>query len=401
MHLHTGGFDVVKYALNATDIKLANRRLILDAIYQSGTTSRAQLARDLRLSKPAISDNLQTFLDIGIVGEGGEGLTGPTGGRKSILLRFEPLHRVIIAVNLNFSNPVFVLADLNGGIVHSFDVTIPACTTIAACRDLVLENIRRLIRLTEEKNLTLYCIAVAAPGTYDREGKLLGYSTHCGGPAWWQLDLRQELSDAFRQPVIIYNDVKAATLGEWKNGSGNWENNLFYLSTGLGVGSGIILNGRLLMGEDYNSGEIYTYIDSANAHCGMKLEDTVCMDYLKDQCLRTHGSPFFAQSRVSLEEILCAYRQGNEAVCRIVESICRRLAIVTYNYITFISVSHVVFGGEYAPFCQEFSRQLTQLFPATGWPPPHIHMSQLGKHAGIQGMIHLARERYFNELCAR
>ncbi len=390
----------MKYALNATDIRLANRRLILDAVYQSGTTSRSQLARDLQLSKPAISDNLQTLLDIGIVGEGGEGSVGPAGGRKSILLRFKPLHRVIIAVNLNFSNPVFALTDMNGDILHSFEIIIPAGTAIEACRDLVLDSIRSLIRRAEEENYPLFCIAVAAPGTYDREGNLLGYSTSCGGPAWWRLNLRQEFSSAFPYPVIIYNDVKAAALGEWEKGAGSREKNLFYLSTGLGIGSGIILGGKLLMGEDYNSGEIYNYIDSSNAHCGIKLEDTVCMGYLEDQCLRIQGSPFLSRSQVSLEEIIRAYGQEDETVCSIVKGICRRLAVVTYNYITFISVSHVVFGGEFAPFCPEFSRQLEQLFPTTGWPPPHVYVSQLGKYAGIQGMVHLARERYFCEICS-
>ena len=46
------GYDIMKQALNVTDIKRTNQRLILDAIFQAGTTSRAQLARELQLSKP-------------------------------------------------------------------------------------------------------------------------------------------------------------------------------------------------------------------------------------------------------------------------------------------------------------------------------------------------------------
>ena len=133
----------MKHALNATDIKRTNQRLILDAVFRSGTTSRTQLAQQLRLSKPATSDNLQPLLDLGIVTESGVGSAGPAGGRKSILLQFNPLHRHIISINLNFSNPVFALADLNGGILNSFDITIAPGTSITACMELVINGIRQ------------------------------------------------------------------------------------------------------------------------------------------------------------------------------------------------------------------------------------------------------------------
>lgn len=396
-----GGYDSMKHALNATDIKRANQRLLLDAIFQSGTTSRTQLAQQLRLSKPAISDNLQPLLDLGIVTESGEGSAGPAGGRKSILLRFNPLHRLIIAVNLNFSNPVFVLADLSGGILNSFDITIAPGTPIRDCADLVISGIRVLLQSLGANQDSVYCIAVAAPGVFDPEGKLLAYSTSCGGPPWWKLDLKKTISDAFSIPVIIYNDVKAATLGEWERGAGEHQPNLFFLSAGLGIGSGVILGGKPLMGDFYNAGEIYNYIDSSNAYCGMNLEDTVCMDYLREQCLRAPASPFAGQESVSMEQIIGAYQAGESAVCAVVEGICRRLAIITYNYINFISITHVVFGGEYAPFGDCFASHLTCLYQNTQGPVPVIRISRLGKHAGIQGMVHLAREQYFREICIR
>lgn len=136
----------MKQALSTTDIKRTNLRLILNAIFNSGPTSRSQLAKDLLLSKPAISDNLQCLLDLGIVSEIGEGSAGPAGGRKSILLRFNPMHKYIIAVNLNFSKPVFVLADLNGDSLNTFDITIAEGTPVQICADLVINGIQMLIQ---------------------------------------------------------------------------------------------------------------------------------------------------------------------------------------------------------------------------------------------------------------
>lgn len=391
----------MKHALNATDIKRTNQRLILDAIFQSGTTSRTQLSKDLQLSKPAISDNLQKLLDLGIVTEIGEGSAGPAGGRKSILLQFNPRHRYIVAVNLNFANPMFVLADLNGDIYNSFDITIARETSAEDCGALILDGIRVLLQALGTERDSVFCIAVAAPGVFNPEGELTRFSTSCCGPAWWKLNLKKIIAKAFSLPVIVYNDVKAATLGEWTRGAGGREKNLIYLHAGLGIGAGIILNKKPLMGETFSAGEIFDYYDPANAQGGRTLEDTICMDALKEQCIAADGSPFAGRKQVSMEEIIAAYSDGNSAVVGVVEEICRRLAILSHNYMNFIAVNHIVFGGDYVPFGDCFARHLRELFEGSLWPAPDIRMSVLGKYAGIQGMVCLARKRYFQEVCDR
>lgn len=389
----------MKHALNATDIKRANQRLVLDAIFQAGTTSRTQLARELHMSKPAISDNLQPLLDLGIVAESGVGSAGPSGGRKSILLQFNPKHRLIVAVNMNFSNPVFALADLSGDVINAFDITISRETPLENCADLICNGIRMLLQSLGTEARNVFCIAVAAPGVFDREGKLVAYSTSCGGPAWWQVDLKKTLTEAFDLPVIVHNDVKAAALGEWMRGAGDREENLLHLHVGLGIGCGIILGGQLLIGEHFSAGEIYDHYDMANAHKGGKLEDTLCIGYLKEQCLQVKDSPFALQTDIMLEDILQAYSEGNEPVTAVVEDICRRLAVLSHNYMSFLSVNRIVFGGDYVPFGACFARHLRDLFASSLWPEPDIRISVLGKYAGIQGMVVLAREQYFREIC--
>lgn len=391
----------MKQALNVADIKRTNQRLILDAIFRAGTTSRAQLARDLQLSKPAISDNVQNLLDIGIVEEIGQGNAGPSGGRKSILLRFHSGHTHIVAVNLNFSNPVFVLADLNGDVIHSFDITFEPDTPVDVCRDLVLKGIRKLLEHPVAAHGHVYCIAVAAPGVFNEMGELVYYSTSCGGPPWWQINLKQTLCQAFAIPVIIYNDIKAATLGEWMQGAGVGEENLLYISTGLGIGSGIILNGKLLLGENFSAGEIYDYSDSMDILSNQKFEDLVCIPYLMDQCRNRVHSPFAGKDNIQIQDIICAYRDGDPFIVGMIEEACKRLAILCRNCMTFISVNHVIFGGEYLPFGDCFARHLAELYKGTFWPAPVVRMSMLGKFAGIQGLVLMVRETYFQELCSR
>lgn len=390
----------MNHALNATAIKHANQRLILDAVFRAGTTSRTQLAQELRLSKPAISDNLKPLLDLGIIDESGVGSAGPSGGRKSILLHFNARHRLIVAVNLNFSNPVFALSDLSGNILNSFDITIAPGTAIEACRDLVLGGVRMLLQSQGANHEQVLCIAIAAPGVFNPEGDLTHYSTSCGGPQWWRVNLKETMEEAFSLPVILYNDVKAATLGEWVHGAGKGVDNLFYLHAGLGIGSGIILDGKPLMGENYSAGEIADNFDPLNGGNGRRLEDSVCIEYLERECLRRPDSPFAHRQQVPMEEIILAYQAGDPMVLDVVNGICQRLAVLSHNYMTFLSINYIVFGGDYTPFGDCLQRHLTQLFRGSLWTMPNIQMSILGKYAGIQGMIVLAREHYFEQICS-
>lgn len=389
----------MRQSLNLTDVKKNNQRLVLDAVFQRGVTTRSQLAKELSLSKPAISDNLQHLLDLGIVQEAGEGEAGSAGGRKAILLRFEPAHKLIVSVNLNFSNPVFVLGDLNGQVINSFDISIADGISIQDCMNLVFSSIRVLMRSVGSA-ADIYCIAVAAPGAFTRDGDLASFNTACGGPAWWQVDLKHQLTEAFHLPVIIYNDVNASTLGEWLQGNGTLGDDLLYMSVGLGLGAGLILNGKPFLGSGCNAGEIYDYIDTSLPGGG-QLEDTVCIKYLREQCAAHPLSPFSSEDTPTFSEIVALYDQGNTAVAETVDDICRRLAIISYNLMNFLSLPQVIFGGEYAPFSDCFRRHLATLYENSTRPMPGIHRTALGKLAGTTGMFYLARQQYFDEICSR
>lgn len=120
-----------------------------------------------------------------------------------------------------------------------------------------------------------------------------------------------------------------------------------------------------------------------------------------EQCQNRVHSPFAGKKHLLLEDIVLAYQDGNDFVVGLVDEVCGRLAVLCRNYMTFLSLNHVIFGGEYLPFGDAFARQLKALYEGTRWPVPVVRMSVLGKYAGIQGMVLLARNQYFQTLCSR
>jgi glucokinase len=75
-------------------------------------------------------------------------------------------------------------------------------------------------------------------------------------PGWRGFPLRARLSEVVGLPVHIDNDAKALALGEGWRGAAKGVRNYLAMVVSTGVGGGIVLDGRLLDGEDSNAGHI-------------------------------------------------------------------------------------------------------------------------------------------------
>ncbi|MHB1700196.1 MAG: ROK family protein [Acidobacteriaceae bacterium] len=77
-------------------------------------------------------------------------------------------------------------------------------------------------------------------------------------PGWSGFPLRDALSSKLQMEVVLESDASAATLAEWKSGAGKAEgvNSMAMLTLGTGVGSGLILGGRVWSGMVGMGGEV-------------------------------------------------------------------------------------------------------------------------------------------------
>ncbi len=109
----------------------------------------------------------------------------------------------------------------------------------------------------------------------------------CGGPmqypvglvsplhiaVWRDFPLKARLETAFGLPVVVDNDAKALALGEWRFGAGHGAHSLMGMVVSTGVGSGVVLEGRLLHGVSGNAGHIGHVIvmpEGAQCECGAR-----------------------------------------------------------------------------------------------------------------------------------
>jgi glucokinase len=87
---------------------------------------------------------------------------------------------------------------------------------------------------------------------------------------WRDVPLRAELEKSLGLPVVVANDVRAATWGEWLYGAGQGMDDLICLFVGTGIGGGIISGGRLLEGYSNSAGELghmTVVVGGRKCHC--------------------------------------------------------------------------------------------------------------------------------------
>ena len=87
--------------------------------------------------------------------------------------------------------------------------------------------------------------------------------------AWRGFPLLDRLREHTGLPTAIDNDAKALALGEGWTGAARGERNFVAMVVSTGVGGGIVLDGRLLDGEDGNAGHLgHVIVEPDGATCG-------------------------------------------------------------------------------------------------------------------------------------
>jgi glucokinase len=96
-------------------------------------------------------------------------------------------------------------------------------------------------------------IGICAPGPLDPETGIVLNPPNV--PCWRDFPLAAAVREVHRVPVKVDNDANAASLAETRWGAGRGYRNVFYATIGTGIGTGIILDGKIYHGRTGSAGE--------------------------------------------------------------------------------------------------------------------------------------------------
>lgn len=121
-------------------------------------------------------------------------------------------------------------------------------------------------------------VGVGVPAPVTAEGVVNG-TANLG---WKYKEVKKELEEAVGLPCVIGNDANVAALGEMWQGGGKGCKNMVMITLGTGVGSGFIVDGKLIAGEHGAGGE--------GGHVTVDYDETECCGCGKKGCLEQYAS---------------------------------------------------------------------------------------------------------------
>ncbi len=171
-----------------------------------------------------------------------------------------------IGIDIGGTNTSVGVVDQTNVILH----TSSFATKTASTADIFIRTLATIIEELAEKVAAdghIRGIAVAAPAAVRHEGTIQS-------PAnlhWGTIDIVSMLKEYYNIPIIVTNDSNATALGEMKFGLARGVKNFIVVTLGTGLGSGIVVDGRLVYGENGVAGELgHTTINPAGRLCGCK-----------------------------------------------------------------------------------------------------------------------------------
>jgi glucokinase len=221
-------------------------------------------------------------------------------------------------------------------------------------------------------------------------------------PAWRDFPLGQRLSEAFGLPWVVDNDAKAFVLGERWQGAGRGSNNVLGMVVSTGVGGGIVLDGRLLHGQQGNAGHIGHVIvwpGGPPCECGAHgcLEAVASGTGLARRLATAlaDGQPSSLSPGAGAAEIASAARVGDPLATELFRTAGEALGRGIASAAALVDLERVILGGSIAllawdllgPPLEHELRASARLAFTRDVP---VSLAELGEAAGLYGAAALA-----------
>ncbi len=212
------------------------------------------------------------------------------------------------------------------------------------------------------------------------------------------------IEERFGKPVVLENDARAAAFGEYRFGAGRGSRGMLYMQLGIGVGGGILLEGRLLRGAGMTAGEFgHMPVTATGPRCSCgkpgHLEAYVselailrrAQDALDDLTTASSQSDSFSIEQVFSDD-------APDEVAAVAAEATQMIGMAVANIVTALSCDMVILGG-YAGrvgsgFIGTVRARIRQFSLESSQRRLIVSPAQLGADAALLGVSALAYHKF-------
>ena len=330
------------------------KKTILRLCIQSGEYSIAALSEQINTSVPTVTKLIGELMDEGFMIELGK--SGTSGGRRPSIYGLNPAAGYFIGLDIRHTHASVAVTDFKGNLVCYQD-DIPFILEIdEACLHTISKNIRDFF---VEHDLDWNRVLGMGISVAGRVNPKTGYSNlYSFDP---DRPINKILSEDLDIPVVIENDSRAMTYGEYLSGVVKKEKNVLFVNVSWGLGMGMILDGRLYYGTSGYSGEFghFPLLDNDQiCRCGKVgcletgASGSALVRMISEQLQAGRASSlsriFKDQGKVNLNDIFKAVQEEDILTIETIEKIGANLGRGLAGLINVFNPQLVVLGGKVA-----------------------------------------------------
>lgn len=365
-------------------VRRQNIALILRSLRSEGPATRTELAQRTGLAKATVGTIVGDLSAGRAVSEDASVPSGRGRPGRPVTLTGESIVGLGFEVNVDYIASVAL--DLSGNIklIDTQPVTSGRPPTVSQLigvatdiRDGLLAGGQSVVGAT-----------VAVPGLVSHDNRTVAWAPNLG---WDDIQLAAELEDAFDNgcPTRIDNDANCAALAEAAHGVSTDVASSLYLTGTVGIGAGIVQNGRLVRGGSGFAGEVgHMPIGDQASVCGCGRlgcwEASIGLRaMLRAVGMAQHDTPVRTAATVA------ALAEGDEHIRTALGVLGRHLGTGLATLATVLDPDVIVLGGYFVPLgayvVAPASEILAARLPSASMHLPEIRLSTLGIHAAALG----------------
>jgi N-acetylglucosamine repressor len=367
----TGDGQLSRHGIRRGDRQLMvdmNRNLVLNVL-RTGAASRADVVRTTGLSPTTVSAIVSELVESGLINEVGEGKS--SGGRPPLLLRIDDERNYIVGLKVTRFDISIAVTDLRAEVLHSELVELdglgaaelsghPFGSSGATEVDpaLVLDQLclatADAVRKAGVGLDQVVGIGIGLAGLVEAGTGICRYSPAFG---WRNVAVAGPLAQRLGRPVLVDNDVNTLTVAEQWFGRGHGVDDFVVVTVGVGVGAGIVIDGKLCRGSRGAAGEIGHLPvggSTVRCRCGQRgcLEalssDNAVLRYI-DEALHRGETSSVARpdtSSLTMDEVREAAESGDPVAAKALEKAGHALGVGIATLVNLLNPRLVILSGE-------------------------------------------------------
>lgn len=304
-----------------------------------------------------------------------------------------------IGVDVGGTNVKVALVDKEGNIVYSDTVPTRAEMGYEYTISNMIKAIHDVMKESKVAKELVEGIGFGFPGQIDCDNGIVRLAPNI--PGWVNIPIADIVSKEFGIPVKVDNDVRCAALAELNFGAGKGAVNMICITVGTGIGSGLIVNGKLVRGVSNAAGELgHIKLQMENGPlCGCG--DHGCLEAfasgpaivaMAEEYVRGGKSTKYrelAKNEITPYYVCEAAKQGDVVAKKIFEIIGNYIGIGLASVVNLLNPEKIVIGGGvaeageflFAPIRETLKKRS---MPIQGAAVEVVH-AELGNTAGVIG----------------